>query len=68
MHDGLSTRKLVATHSWDILSANVPIIIGPLDLPACQAESDEPPLSLAAMATVRDPDGNKLTLHRRKQH
>jgi predicted enzyme related to lactoylglutathione lyase len=35
---------------------NVPMIIGPLDLPSCQ------------MATVRDPDGNKLTLHRRKQH
>lgn len=33
---------------------NVNIIIGPLDLPSCQ------------MATVRDPDGNKLTLHRRK--
>ena len=32
----------------------VPIIIGPMDLPSCQ------------MATVRDPDGNKLTLHRRK--
>ena len=45
-----------------------PIIIGQLDLPTCQAESDEPPLSLAAMATVRDPDGTKLTLHRRTQH
>lgn len=33
---------------------NAPIIIGPMDLPACQ------------MVTVRDPDGNKLTLHRRK--
>src|SRR5216684_2549285 len=33
---------------------NVPIIIGPMDLPSCR------------MATVRDPDGNKLTLHRRK--
>lgn len=33
----------------------VPILIGPLDLPGCQ------------MATVRDPDGNKLTLHRRKK-
>ena len=32
----------------------IPIIIGPLDLPSCQ------------MATVRDPDGNKLTIHRRK--
>ena len=32
----------------------VPIIIGPMDLPGCQ------------MATVRDPDGNKLTLHHRK--
>jgi predicted enzyme related to lactoylglutathione lyase len=33
---------------------NVPIIIGPMDLPSCQ------------MVTVRDPDGNKLTLHKRK--
>lgn len=33
---------------------NVPIIIGPMELPSCH------------MATVRDPDGNKLTLHRRK--
>ena len=33
---------------------NVPIIIGPMDLPACR------------MATVRDPDGNKITLHQRK--
>lgn len=33
---------------------HVSIIIGPMDLPSCQ------------MATVRDPDGNKLTLHRRK--
>jgi len=33
---------------------DVPIIIGPLELPVCH------------MATVRDPDGNKLTLHRRK--
>jgi predicted enzyme related to lactoylglutathione lyase len=33
---------------------NVPIIIGPMDFPSCQ------------MATVRDPDGNKLTLHKRK--
>ncbi len=32
----------------------VPIIIGPVDLPSCE------------MAVVRDPDGNKLTLHRRK--
>ena len=30
------------------------IIIGPLDLPSCR------------MVTVRDPDGNKLTLHQRK--
>jgi hypothetical protein len=28
--------------------------MGPLDLPSCQ------------MVTVRDPDGNKITLHRRK--
>jgi len=34
----------------------VPIIIGPMDLPSC------------SMATVQDPDGNKLTLHRRKPH
>src|SRR4051812_7476902 len=33
---------------------NVPPIIGPLDLPSCQ------------MVTVRDPDGNKITLHKRK--
>jgi len=33
---------------------NVQIIIGPMDFPACQ------------MATVRDPDGNKITIHRRK--
>jgi predicted enzyme related to lactoylglutathione lyase len=32
----------------------VPIIIGPMEMPGCH------------MATVRDPDGNKLTLHRRK--
>ena len=32
----------------------VPIIIGPMETPACH------------MATVRDPDGNKLTIHRRK--
>jgi predicted enzyme related to lactoylglutathione lyase len=33
---------------------NVPFIIGPMETPVCH------------MATVRDPDGNKLTLHRRK--
>ena len=33
---------------------NVPMIIGPMETPVCH------------MATVRDPDGNKLTLHRRK--
>jgi catechol 2,3-dioxygenase-like lactoylglutathione lyase family enzyme len=33
---------------------NVPIIIGPMELPSCR------------MATVRDPDGNKLTIHQRK--
>ena len=33
---------------------NVPIIIGPMEMPACH------------MATVRDPDGNKLTIHCRK--
>ncbi|MGC1297869.1 MAG: VOC family protein [Alloacidobacterium sp.] len=34
---------------------NVQIIIGPLEMPTC------------LMATVRDPDGNKITFHRRKQ-
>lgn len=34
----------------------VDILIGPLDLPSCQ------------MVTVRDPDGNKITLHKRKRH
>jgi predicted enzyme related to lactoylglutathione lyase len=33
----------------------VPFVIGPLDLPTCQ------------MVTIQDPDGNKITLHRRKQ-
>jgi predicted enzyme related to lactoylglutathione lyase len=33
----------------------VPFVIGPMEFPSCQ------------MVTVRDPDGNKLTLHRRKQ-
>lgn len=32
----------------------VPFIIGPMDLPSCR------------MVTVRDPDGNKITLHQRK--
>lgn len=32
----------------------IPVLMGPLDLAGCQ------------MVTVRDPDGNKLTLHRRK--
>ena len=32
----------------------IQIIIGPMDLPSCK------------MATVRDPDGNKITLHQRK--
>ncbi len=32
----------------------VPFIIGPMETPVC------------FMATVRDPDGNKITLHRRK--
>jgi predicted enzyme related to lactoylglutathione lyase len=32
----------------------VAIIIGPMDLPSCR------------MATVQDPDGNKLTVHQRK--
>ena len=34
---------------------NVQIVIGPMDLPSCE------------MLTVRDPDGNKLTIHRRKK-
>jgi catechol 2,3-dioxygenase-like lactoylglutathione lyase family enzyme len=33
----------------------IPFHMGPLDLPSCQ------------MVAVRDPDGNKLTLHRRKK-
>jgi predicted enzyme related to lactoylglutathione lyase len=33
---------------------SVPIIIGPMETPVCH------------MATVQDPDGNKLTLHKRK--
>jgi len=33
---------------------NVPIIVGPKEMPACH------------MATVRDPEGNKVTLHKRK--
>ena len=33
---------------------DVPFIIGPLDLPSCK------------MVTMRDPDGNKLTIHQRK--
>jgi catechol 2,3-dioxygenase-like lactoylglutathione lyase family enzyme len=33
---------------------HVHFVSGPLDLPSCQ------------MVTVRDPDGNKLTLHQRK--
>ena len=33
---------------------NIPIIVGPMELPTCH------------MATIRDPDGNKITLHRRK--
>jgi catechol 2,3-dioxygenase-like lactoylglutathione lyase family enzyme len=33
----------------------VKFLFGPLDLPTCQ------------MVTVRDPDGNKITIHRRKK-
>jgi len=33
---------------------SIAIIIGPMETPVCH------------MATVRDPDGNKLTLHKRK--
>ena len=35
-------------------SNQIEFVMGPLDLPSCQ------------MVTVRDPDGNKVTLHRRK--
>jgi len=35
-------------------SHDVPFIIGPMDLPTCK------------MVTLRDPDGNKLTMHKRK--
>ena len=39
----------------EVLRANnVALIIGPLETPACH------------MVAVRDPDGNKLTLHKRK--
>ena len=34
---------------------NIPIIVGPMEMDTCH------------MATVRDPDGNKVTLHRRKK-
>lgn len=33
---------------------SIPIVIGPMELPSCK------------MVTIRDPDGNKLTLHLRK--
>jgi predicted enzyme related to lactoylglutathione lyase len=33
----------------------IEIIVGPMETPVCH------------MATVRDPDGNKITLHRRKK-
>jgi predicted enzyme related to lactoylglutathione lyase len=33
----------------------IPFVMGPLDFPSCQ------------MVTVRDPDGNKITLHKRKR-
>jgi len=33
---------------------NIPTIMGPMETPVCH------------MATIRDPDGNKITLHRRK--
>lgn len=35
-------------------SKNIEIIIGPMETPVCH------------MATIRDPDGNKITLHKRK--
>lgn len=39
----------------ETLRANgIEFLIGPFDLPSCK------------MVTVRDPDGNKVTLHRRK--
>jgi predicted enzyme related to lactoylglutathione lyase len=34
----------------------IEFVIGPMDLPSCK------------MVTVRDPDGNKITLHHRKAH
>ena len=34
---------------------SIPIVIGPMEMPSCR------------MATIRDPDGNKLTLHRRNE-
>jgi predicted enzyme related to lactoylglutathione lyase len=33
---------------------NIPLLIGTIDLPSCR------------MVTVRDPDGNKITLHKRR--
>jgi hypothetical protein len=32
----------------------IDFVIGPLDLPSCK------------MVTIRDPDGNRITIHRRK--
>ena len=55
--DGASVALEVADFDTAVATLrenNVPIIIGPMELPSCH------------MVTVRDPDGNKLTLHRRK--
>jgi predicted enzyme related to lactoylglutathione lyase len=38
-----------------IKSKNVPIVMGPHDFPSCR------------MVVIADPDGNRITLHQRKQ-
>jgi predicted enzyme related to lactoylglutathione lyase len=56
-HDGASAALEVEDFDAAVAALrehNVPIIIGPMEMPTCH------------MATVRDPDGNKLTIHRRK--
>lgn len=55
--DGVSAALEVEDFDAAIRSLqdhNVQFIIGPMDLPTCR------------MATFRDPDGNKLTIHKRK--
>jgi len=59
--DGASVALEVADFDTAVATLrenNVPIIIGPMELPYGVA--------VLSMVTVRDPDGNKLTLHRRK--